>query len=211
LETAVTNDNDTPVQPETDPGTPPRPPVPRPPKPKAAVATPPPMAAPPTPADVGGNVENRREERLPWLAATLSIVPCLGHLYVGAVRRAAGLFVAWVLAIVILPLGLNVAACIFLWFFGLFDAYRQAQLVNAGGQPMSDSPPPSGVGGLAFGVFLTAAGALLLFDRIYGLDFEWVRRWWPAFLIIVGLYFIGDWLWDRLRPRPSSPDDDFEV
>ena len=115
---------------EDDPGVPPRPPVP----------TPPPVAAPLAPPLSGPS-----NERQPWLAAGLSIVPCLGHLYAGATGRAVGLFVAWVTALTLLPFGLNIAAGVFLWFFGIFDAFRCTQLANLGDDaPDRDRQPVAG-------------------------------------------------------------------
>ncbi len=198
----MTTDDGSPVNahpPDDAPPTPPKPPVP-PPRGTATLAPPPRTAAP----DPDPGVRATRTDRpLPWLAALLSVVPCLGHLYAGAPGRALGLFVSWVVAITMLPFGLNIAAAFFLWFFGMFDAYREAQIANL------DDPAVGragrGSGGLALGVFLAVTGGLLLAHHVYGLSFEWLREWWPLVLIAGGVYLIGEWLMSRLR---SSRDRD---
>ena len=181
----------------------PKPPMPPAPPPKSAPILP---AGPPEMSDTVG----RRDDELhPWLAALLSVIPCLGHLYARSPGRALALFVSWIVAITMLPFGLNIAAAAFLWFFGIFDAFREAQLTNLDDAAAARSA--RGSGGLALGVFLTVTGGLLLAHHVYGLSFEWLREWWPVVLILGGIYFIVDWLVAKTR-SPSDvgerdPDD----
>ena len=201
----MTNDNGSLLNgdsPDETPATPPKPPVP-PPRGTAPLAPPPRTETPAPRADVRAP---RTDEPYPWLAALLSIVPCLGHLYARAPGRALGLFVSWIVAITMLPFGLNIAAAFFLWFFGIFDAYREAQIANL------DDPDAGrsgrGSGGLALGVFLAVTGGLLLAHHVFGLTFDWLREWWPLVLIAGGVYLIGEWLVKRLRSSRDRDDVD---
>ena len=83
-------------------------------------------------------------QKSPPLAAVLSfILPGLGHVYAGAGQRGGMLFASFVLAILLLatvswPF---VFLCVFLWFFGMFDAYREAQLSNLGADERDAGAP----------------------------------------------------------------------
>ena len=145
--------------------------------------------------------------RFPALAAFLALVPGLGHLYVGAYARAAMIVIGIIAIIVIIPLPINVFLALFVWFFGIFDAYRQAQLVNLGVQEPVRAPVSGGQGTLAFGVFLTVVGALLLINNFYPLEMDWLRDWWPAIPVLVGVYLIGSALYERSRRTQGEPED----
>lgn len=145
--------------------------------------------------------------RFPALAAFLAVVPGLGHLYVGAYTRAAMIVIGIIAVIVIIPLPVNVFLALFAWFFGIFDAYRQAQLVNLGAQEPAPTSPGSGQSTLAFGVFLTVVGALLLVNNFFPLEMDWLRDWWPAIPVLVGVYLIGSALYERSRRADGGPGD----
>lgn len=145
--------------------------------------------------------------RFPALAAFLALVPGLGHLYVGAYSRAAMIVIGIIAIIVIIPLPINVFLALFTWFFGIFDAYRQAQLVNLGEQEQVQSSAGGGQSTLAFGVFLTVVGALLLVNNFFPLELDWLRDWWPAIPVLVGVYLVGSALYERSRRAARSPGD----
>jgi len=199
----MTTDNGSPLNghpPDDTPATPPKPPVPTP----RGTAAPAPLQRAAAPDPLPDARPPRADEPYPWLAALLSVVPCLGHLYARAPGRALGLFVSWIVAITMLPFGLNIAAAFFLWFFGIFDAYREAQIAS-----LDDSAAARagrGSGGLALGVFLAVTGGLLLAHHVYGLSFDWLREWWPLVLIAGGVYLIGEWLVRRLRSSRERDD-----
>lgn len=170
------------------PPLPPDEPVPQvPPVPSAAVPPPATSSAVPAAPDPGIQLKS------PPLAAVLSfILPGLGHLYTESYQRSAMLFSSFVLAIFLSgrwwPF---IFLCIFLWFFGMFDSFREAQVLNLGG---AEQPPPrqqSGEGRLLFGVFLLVGGGMLLLDNFGWVDFDWFfDDWWPVIVIVAGLYFI---------------------
>jgi hypothetical protein len=151
------------------------------------------------------------QEKAPALAVLLSFcMPGLGHLYAEAYERAAMIFVGFIMMIFAaaqgaFPVALCVLACIFLWFFGMFDSYREVQLVNLG----ADAPVPTsrrrGEGRIAFGVFLLVVGGLLLVRNLDLFELDWLLEWWPALVVLVGIYLIID----AARGKRSSGGDDY--
>jgi hypothetical protein len=185
------------VQPPTPP-TPPKPPTP--PTPDDAV-----VAVEPRPAEPALALEPEPSRRKsPLAAALLNIIPfSLGHLYVGLYGRAAMFFAAiWISGLVLEQWLMFV----FFYFLAIFDAFRQAQLVNLEDE---DAPQRSAVQSpLAFGVFLIVVGAVLLLNNWFDFYYirEFLRDWWPALLILAGLWFIVA----AFRDRSDRKDDDDE-
>lgn len=172
----------------------------------------PPPAAPPAPI---ANVVP--QAKVPGLAAVLSIVPGLpiGQLYGEAFDRAvmiAGAFWLLILAAVqgALPVTLVVFACIFIWIYSMFDAYRQAQLVNLGGVDATPKNRSRGGGRLMFGIFLAVVGGLLLVENLGLFDLYWLRDWWPVFVLLIGVYLIFDAVRERSRRTASANVDENE-
>jgi hypothetical protein len=188
-----------PLPTDTPPAAPPVPPVPSVP---AQPDPPPPEAADPVEQPQPAQSQFMGQSKSPPLAAVLSfILPGLGHLYTESYQRSAMLFSSFVLSIFLSgrwwPF---VFLCIFLWFFGMFDSFREAQLRNLG----ADAPEPDaqrrGEGRLMFGVFLLVGGGMLLLDNFGLVDFDWFfEDWWPAIVVLAGLYFIVSSLRGRTR------------
>lgn len=161
-----------------------------------------PRVPPVTPPAGPPVVETATQQKSPPLAAVLSfILPGLGHLYTESYQRSAMLFSSFVLAIFLAgrwwPF---IFLCIFLWFFGMFDSFREAQIANLGGSRPAPSPTPSGEGRLMFGVFLVVGGGILLLDNFGLVDFDWFfDDWWPVVVVAAGLYFILSSIKDRKR------------
>jgi hypothetical protein len=190
------NDHDPTVNPP--PEAPPMPPAP----------SPAPATAPPPPARVAATPQLK----VPGLAAVLSIVPGLpiGQLYGEAFDRAvmiAGAFWLLILAAVqgALPVTLVVFACIFIWIYSMFDAYRQAHIVNMGGAEPTPVSRSRGEGRLMFGIFLAVVGGLLLVENLGLFDLYWLRDWWPVFVLLIGVYLIFEAVRERMR-RGGSAD-----
>jgi hypothetical protein len=133
------------------------------------------------------------QAKSPPLAAVLSfILPGLGHLYTESYQRSAMIFSSFVLSIFLSgrwwPF---IFLCIFLWFFGMFDSFREAQIRNLGEELPKPDPERRGEGRLMFGVFLLVGGGILLLDNFGLVDFDWFfDDWWPVVVIAAGLYFI---------------------
>jgi hypothetical protein len=159
---------------------------------RPAPPLPPPLPEPPTerarsmgPADAA--------QKSPPLAAVLSfIVPGLGHLYTESRRRAGMLLASFVLAILLATLSWPfIFLCIFLWFFGMFDAFREAQLFNLNAVDPEAGAPRQDGGNLLFGAYLLVGGSMLLLDKLGVMDFDnFFSDWWPALVVAAGLYFL---------------------
>ena len=140
-------------------------------------------------------------QKSPPLAAVLSfILPGLGHLYAGSQQRAGMLLASFVLAILLATVTWPfIFLCIFLWFFGMFDAFREAQLFNLGEAERAARAPRDG-GELLFGAFLLGGGLMLLLHKFRVIEFDrFFRDWWPALVIVAGLYFVIGAVRDRRR------------
>ncbi len=189
---------------------------PAPPLPSSEPAPPPPPAAhteqarPAAPYGYGEPLA-----KSPGLALFLSILfPGLGHIYVGAYERAlmiiGGIGVS-VWAIVqsngdLWPLAFAIA---FAYFYSIFDAYREAQIVNLAVQDLP-KPQRQGEGRLMFGIFLTVVAGMVLADRFDLFDVRWFYDWWPVLVLLTGVYFIGSWIWEKMNAAGRNGDSPYD-
>lgn len=141
----------------------------------------------------------------PPLAFFLGLIPGVGAIYNG--QYAKGLVHALIVGLVISILdsqasrGLEPIFAILLmvwWFYMAMEAYHTARKRQAG-EPVDeyssliDFRSHKGQVPVA-GVTLIVLGVVLLLHTLNLLDFEYiVARWWPAALIVVGVYL----LWGR--------------
>jgi len=159
-----------------------------------------PAVHPPLP----GAIPNRRS---PGLAVVLSFLPGLGHLYLGLYARALAVFMAFFVAVQLADIGSFGVVIPFVWFFALIDAYRQAQLINSG--HVTDIGKDEAFktvgrrGNLGFGIFLLLAGSLLLYDRFYPIDWYFLENWWPALIILAGVYLVVRAVLDAQRRKEA--------
>ena len=192
-----------------EPPKPPKPPVPKPPEP-----TPP--APEPAQAlesqDWIPETDDAFEDappKSPVAAALLSLVPFgLGHLYLGQYSRAIAVFAGFWIPILILGVPL---LGVFFYFFGIFDAFRQAQLINLAAGEGHELPAGAFQGGLAAGVFLIVLGGVLLCRQ--WIDFylvrEFLQAWYPAILVLIGVYFIYGAVKENRQPKEEDEIDGF--
>ena len=173
-----------------EPPKPPQPPVPRPPEPTPSE---------PVQAEAFESQDwipdsdetfDDSPPKSPVAAALLSLVPFgLGHLYLGQYSRAIAVFAGFWVPIMLLGVPL---LGVFFYFFGIFDAFRQAQLINLAAGEGRELPAGAFQGGLAAGVFLIVLGGVLMCRN--WIDFYYVREflhdWWPGILVLIGAYFI---------------------
>ena len=149
--------------------------------------------------------------RSPGLATVLSVIPGVGHLYLGLYERAAAIVLVFALGVWLADVvEVGPFVVMFVWFFGLFDAYRQAQAINLGIEveplmrqrrvkPMHAS--------LGFGVFLLVVGLIVLWNQFFPIDFSFLEVWWPLILVLGGVYLIGRYLLEqRRRQQEESPE-----
>jgi TM2 domain-containing membrane protein YozV len=139
-------------------------------------------------------------QKSPPLAAVLSfILPGLGHLYAESRGRGGMLLASFVLAIFLATLSWPfIFLSIFLWFFGMFDAFREAQLFNLDVVDPEARAPRQNGGELLFGAYLLVGGSMLLLDKLGVMDFDsFFSDWWPALVVGAGLYFLVGAFRDR--------------
>ena len=61
-------------------------------------------------------------------------------------------------------------------------------------------------GRLALGVGLILVGLLALLNLRFGLSLLWLERWWPAGLVLLGIYLVVRAVKDRAIPQESPQD-----
>jgi hypothetical protein len=139
-----------------------------------------------------------------WLAAILSAMPGLGQIYVGYYQRGFvhALVVGGLIAIIAGDavdgslMGVVGFLLAFFWLYNVIDAARRASLYNqalSGLRPMDlpeDARAPRAPGSLAGGLALIAAGAVLFSNTMFGISLEWISRWWPMGLVLVGAWLV---------------------
>ncbi len=176
----------------------PTPPLPPPPD----AAPPPPPARAPMPAyDPGPS-----PPKSPPLAAFLAVLlPGLGHLYVWAYERAFMIWATIAVSILLIINGMWGFSFLiaFVYFFSIFDAYREAQFFNlVEEEPVKRKPDTHGR--LMFGVFLSVVALVVLAERYDLFDMDWVFEWWPVPVFLLGVYFIVAAVRERMKEREKT-------
>lgn len=141
--------------------------------------------------------------KLPLLALVLSAMPGLGQVYVGYYQRGFvhAIVVGSLIALLSTRLGpLAPLAGLFLaffWLYNIVDAGRRALLYNEAlaGRNGIDLPEdfkaPAIGGSIPGGLAVIAVGGVLLSNTLFGVPLDWVRDWWPAALIVFGVYLVA--------------------
>ena len=141
--------------------------------------------------------------KLPLLALVLSAMPGLGQVYVGYYQRGFvhALVVGSLIALLASNIGpLTPLAALFLaffWLYNIVDAGRRALLYNEAlaGRTGIDLPEdfkaPAIGGSIPGGLAIIAVGGVLLSNTLFGYSLDWIRDWWPAALIMFGVYLVG--------------------
>ncbi len=132
----------------------------------------------------------------PGLAVFFSLLPGLGHIYLGLYSRGIGFFAAFFSALWLAEhADLSGAIIAFVFFFAMFDAHRMAVLL--GNTPFLEASGAAAIsaggmkkGNFTLGIVLLAAGTLLLYSNFYPLDLSFLADWWPLSLILFGLWLL---------------------
>lgn len=137
-------------------------------------------------------------KRSPAAAAWLSLLPGLGHLYVGYTTK--GLVFALLAVSVIQitsesdgPFGLFIP---FVWLYAMIDAHRSAVEVNRLAASGAKLPRADFDLSKWWGYILIGLGGLLVLQNFDFIDFDWIWRLWPLGLIAMGLYIL------KRKPMP---------
>jgi len=151
-------------------------------------------------------------QKSPILAGFLSLLPGLGNVYNGLYRRAVSFFVVWV---VIFGIAVNtdgretpfiVMTMLFIWFFNIFDAFRQATLLNYGltsdPEMLREQASDLGSWGLVPGVVLVVLGLYGVLREYFDLDLSWLVDQWPIAIMALGAWMI----YQTLKQRKSAGD-----
>lgn len=181
-----------------------------PPAPAAAPPPPPPVAFGPAPAQaaLAPGAKN------PGAAGVLGIIPGLGHLYLGLMQRGAVLFGVWVLLITLASHshghGPFPGILIPFWMvFSIIDAVQQARAINATGAPMpgilGEDRPVKVSGSLTAGILLVLIGGFLLLANLVTIDLSFLVDWWPALLVLFGLWQIFAYWKTRQDDAKTGP------
>ena len=185
---------------------------PTPPTPPTPPAPPDPgEAPPPAPAERAPLLQYHAEPgppKAPALAAILAILfPGVGHLYVWAYERAFMIWATIAVCIILIvygfwPFSILIA---FVYFFAIFDAYREAQLFNLRAEDQElPKPRQDGQGRLMFGVFLAVVAAVVMAEKLDLFDMDWIYDWWPVPVFLLGLYFIVAAIRDRFKAKQQD-------
>lgn len=156
------------------------------------------------PRHAGYAADPRRKH--PLLAVALSVMPGLGQIYVGYYQQGITLVI---IAGALLTVSTNsysfgvrefqpllVMATMFTWLYSCVDAGRRASLYNqalSGLRPMDlpeNQQTPEWRGSLVGGACLAVFGLVLFFHTMFGMPMEWVTRWWPLALVLVGVWLV---------------------
>ena len=141
------------------------------------------------------------QARMPFLAAFFSIFPGVGNIYNGLYMRGITFFV-----IIIGLIGLAASAdneqegvplvftVIFVWLFNLFDAYRQATLINFGHTPDVELAKPKiptwGSGGMVAGVVVFVLGFYGFLRETFHIDLSLLADYWYVLFMAFGAFLI---------------------
>jgi hypothetical protein len=141
-------------------------------------------------------------KRSPSAAVFLSLLPGLGHIYVGQVAKGFLLGLSFILTIRVLDEGGGSFGILipFLILYAMVDAHRAAVEVNR--IVASGGTPPKGPDfGLTkwWGYILIGLGVLFTLENFDLIDFEWVSRLWPLGLVAIGIFIL------MRRPEPATP------
>lgn len=145
-------------------------------------------------------------QKSPLLAGFLSFMPGLGNVYNGLYTRGITFFFIWagVLAITIRTgnrshgdseaLALLIPSVVFIWLFNLFDAYRQASLINHGyanDLGLEDSGRFNRApGGMMLGVVVLGIGLYGLLQQLFDFDLTLLLDYWHVAFIGFGIWLI---------------------
>lgn len=155
----------------------------------------------------------------PFMAALLSGMPGLGQVFLGytklgfihagTIAALIGLMSSGRLHSFEPVVGIFMA---FFWMYNMVDAYRRALLLNEAISRLESPELPDGFGAVSFGsrialgVALILVGLLTLLNLKFNLSMAWLEQWWPAGLVLLGLYLVIRAVKDRTAQADASQE-----
>ncbi len=61
-----------------------------------------------------------------------------------------------------------------------------------------------------FGIFLTVVALLVLADNLGLFDIRWFYEWWPVLVLLIGVYFIGSWIWEKMNAAKGNGESTYD-
>ncbi len=138
-----------------------------------------------------------------FLTGLLSLMPGLGHIYLGYYQRGFIHFVVFGCTISLASSGqidglgpLLYTFIPFFWLFNQIDALRRTTLINLTLDGIENMPLPDEMqgptlgGSTVAGTTLVVGGVIALSNTLFNLPLEWLNDWWPIAPIALGAYLI---------------------
>lgn len=173
-----------------------------------------PFLMPPGPRDYHRDFRHQS----PVVAAVLSLLPGLGHAYLGYSRL--GILHAIMAAALVGIMSPNILGMlepmvgifmVFFWLFAMVDAHRRALLLSESVTRMEteklseDLKPMTRKVRITLGITMTLAGLLGLLLLRVDIPLAWLEMWWPAGFVLLGLYLTLKAVKERAaKPDPSQ-------
>jgi len=167
----------------------------------------------------GARAEYYRDPRFksPLLAGFLSLMPGVGQIFLGYTRL--GFIHGITAATLVCLMSTNRLGILeplvgvfmtFFWLYNLVDSYRRAVLLNEAITRMETPQLPDGFGAVSFGArigagaLLIVIGVLALLHLRFGISMAWLAEWWPAGLVLAGIYLVIRAIQDQSSKSDSS-------
>lgn len=132
-------------------------------------------------------------KRSPIAAFWLSVLPGVGHLYIGQFTK--GLIFPLILSGIFNAIdrgadGLGILIPVY-WLAVMLDAHRSAQQINLAID--RGVPPPAGMNyqvGNSWGWVLIGLGVIFTLTNFNLINFDWIFNLWPLALVALGVYVL---------------------
>ncbi|MEM7353548.1 MAG: hypothetical protein AAF657_22310 [Acidobacteriota bacterium] len=163
--------------------------------------------------------ENPSTVRNPLLAGFFSIFPGLGNVYNGLYLRGVTMFMIF-FGLAGLAAGTEppeavilVFSVIFTWLFNIFDAYRQATLINFGYTPDVQLPeksriPTWGSGGMIAGVAVFVIGFYGFLRERFDIDLTVLLDYWYLIFMAFGAFLIAQTVMEKRKADEAGDEDE---
>ncbi len=161
-------------------------------------------------------IQPPQHARSPILAALFSLFPGLGNVYNGLYLRGVTFFLIC-FGLIGLASGtdepevvLLVFSVIFVWLFNIFDAYRQATLINFGYPTEVELPKRRtslGSGGLVAGSAVFLLGFYGFLRETFNIDLTFLADHWYVLFMIFGGFLIAQTVMQRRKADEEEASD----